>query len=98
PTGFPGTPTDRWPAFVRRLTSARAVVDMAPDLARRVPCDLRLVPRLAGDPRPPRGRTCACHVHSRLHRTRDAPRTRSPRATAAPTCVDPPPPPSPPAP
>src|SRR6478672_6986302 len=51
---------------------------MAPDLARCLPCDLRLIPRVAGGPRPPRRRACTCHVHSRLHRARDAPRTRSP--------------------
>jgi len=36
---------------IGRLTSAHAVVDMAPDLARRLPRDLRLILRLAGDPR-----------------------------------------------
>src|SRR6266542_1095337 len=74
--------------LIGRLTSAHAVVDMAPDLARRLPCDLRLIPRLAGDPRPPRGRTCTCHVHPRLHRARDAPCTRSPRATASQAVAD----------
>src|SRR5438034_11661139 len=61
---------------------------MAPDLPRRLPCDLRLIPRLAGDPRPPRGRTCTCHVHPRLHRARDAPLTRSPRAAASQAVAD----------